>query len=96
MADSYNPLMDINTSFCDYLVARTRSYQEHVVGGTLDYAFDADFAMRQKIGGAFTRLSSAAISPTASRDISRAATAQAPCSMPRRMRLQKNAARGFR
>lgn len=51
MTDSYNPLMDINTSFCDYLVERTRSYQEHVVGGTLDYAFDADFAMRQKIGG---------------------------------------------
>lgn len=51
MTDSYNPLMEINTSFCDYLVERTRSYQEHVVGGTLDYAFDADFAMRQKIGG---------------------------------------------
>ena len=51
MTDSYNPLLEINTSFCDYLVARTRSYQEHVVGGTLDYAFDADFAMRQKIGG---------------------------------------------
>ncbi len=51
MTNSYNPLMDINTSFCDYLVERTRSYQEHIVGGTLDYAFDADFAMRQKIGG---------------------------------------------
>ncbi len=51
MTNSNNPLMDINTSFGDYLVARTRSYQEHVVGGTLDYAFDADFAMRQKIGG---------------------------------------------
>ncbi len=51
MVDSFNPLMEINTSFCDYLVERTRSYQEHVVGGTLDYAFDADFAMRQKIGG---------------------------------------------
>lgn len=50
MMNSNNPLMDINTSFCDYLVARTRSYQEHIVGGTLDYAFDADFAMRQKIG----------------------------------------------
>ena len=46
-----NPLLDINTSFADYLVERTRSYQEHVVGGTLDYAFDADFAIRQKIGG---------------------------------------------
>lgn len=50
MMNSNNPLMDINTSFCDYLVARTRSYQEHIVGGTLDYACDADFAMRQKIG----------------------------------------------
>lgn len=49
MNDSYNPLMEINTSFCDYLVERTRSYQEHVVGETLDYAFDADFALRQKI-----------------------------------------------
>ena len=46
-----NPLMNINTSFADYLAQRTRSYQEHVVGGTLDYAFDADFALRQKIGG---------------------------------------------
>ena len=46
-----NPLMEINTSFSDYLAQRTRSYQEHVIGGTLDYAFDADFAMRQKIGG---------------------------------------------
>ena len=64
MTDSYNPLMDINTSFCDYLVARTRSYQEHVVGGTLDYAFDADFAMRQKIGGfsGWSRLYKAIIS----------------------------------
>ncbi len=50
MTNSNNPLMDINTSFCDYLVERTRSFQEHVIGGTLDYAFDADFAMRQKIG----------------------------------------------
>ncbi len=50
MTDTYNPLLEINTSFSDYLVARTRSYQDHVVGGTLDYAFDADFAMRQKIG----------------------------------------------
>lgn len=47
----HNPLLDINTSFSDYLNAHTRSYQDHVVGGTLDYAFDADFAMRQKISG---------------------------------------------
>ncbi len=46
-----NPLLNINTSFSDYLAQRTRSYQEHVVGGTLDYAFDSDFALRQKIGG---------------------------------------------
>lgn len=46
----YNPLMEINTSFEDYLIARTRSFQDHIVGGALDYAFDADFAMRQKIG----------------------------------------------
>ncbi len=48
---SNNPLLEINTSFADYLLQRTRSYQEHVIGGTLDYAFDADFALRQKIGG---------------------------------------------
>lgn len=48
---SNNPLLGINTSFSDYLAQRTRSYQEHVVGGTLDYAFDSDFALRQKIGG---------------------------------------------
>jgi len=46
-----NPLLEINTSFNDYLNAHTRSYQDHIVGGTLDYAFDADFAMRQKIAG---------------------------------------------
>lgn len=64
MTNSYNPLMEINTSFCDYLIARTRSFQEHIVGGTLDYAFDADFAMRQKIGGfsGWSRLYKAIIS----------------------------------
>lgn len=51
MLNSINPLLDINTSFCDYLESRTRSFQDHVVGGTLDYAFDADFVSRQKIGG---------------------------------------------
>ena len=50
VTNSYNPLMEINTSFEDYLIARTRSFQDHIVGGALDYAFDADFAMRQKIG----------------------------------------------
>ncbi|MBQ5331303.1 MAG: hypothetical protein J6F31_08650 [Oscillospiraceae bacterium] len=51
MSISNNPLLSINTSFADYLEQRTRSYQEHVVGGTLDYAFDADFALRQKLNG---------------------------------------------
>lgn len=45
----YNPLMDIDTSFIYYLKARTRSYKNHVVGGALDYAFDEDYALRQKI-----------------------------------------------
>lgn len=45
-----NPLLKINTSFSSYLAARTRSYKEHIVsGGALDYCYDADFAMRQKI-----------------------------------------------
>lgn len=46
---SYNPLLEINTSFESYLNARTRSYTDHVVGGRMDYAFDGDFAMRSKI-----------------------------------------------
>ncbi len=44
-----NPLLEIETSFSAYLSARTRSFKDHVVGGRLDYAFDADFHMRQKI-----------------------------------------------
>ncbi len=46
-----NPLMRIDTSFRFYLNAYTRSFKSHVVGGTLDYAFDSDFAVRQKING---------------------------------------------
>ncbi len=46
---SQNPLLEINTSFSDYLNSHTSSYQSHVVGGKLDYAYDTDFAMRQKI-----------------------------------------------
>ena len=46
-----NPLLDIDISFNSYLNARTRSFKSHVIGGALDYAFDADFSMRQKIHG---------------------------------------------
>ena len=46
-----NPLLDIDTSFNSYLKARTRSFKDHIIGGALDYAFDADFSMRQKIHG---------------------------------------------
>ena len=45
----YNPLLDIDTSFAAYLNARTRSYKDHIVGGMIDYAFDADFSIKQKI-----------------------------------------------
>ncbi len=45
----YNPLLDIDTSFSAYLAARTRSYKDHIVGGMMDYAFDADFSVKQKI-----------------------------------------------
>ncbi len=45
----HNPLLDIETSFAAYLNARTRSYKDHIVGGMMDYAFDADFSVKQKI-----------------------------------------------
>jgi len=45
----FNPLLEIDTSFAAYLGARTRSYKDHMVGGRLDYAFDADFSVKQKI-----------------------------------------------
>lgn len=48
-AADYNPLLDIDTSFAAYLSARTRSYKDHIVGGMMDYAFDADFSVKQKI-----------------------------------------------
>ncbi|MCM1330369.1 MAG: M48 family metalloprotease [Ruminococcus sp.] len=48
-AAEYNPLLDIDTSFTAYLSARTRSYKDHIVGGMMDYAFDADFSVKQKI-----------------------------------------------
>lgn len=54
-----NPLLRIDTSFRSYLNAFTRSFNNHVVGGALDYAFDSDFAVRQKINGltGWTKLS---------------------------------------
>lgn len=45
----FNPLLEIDTSFAAYLAARTRSYKDHIVGGMMDYAFDADFSVKQKI-----------------------------------------------
>ena len=47
--EATNPLLGIDTSFRSYLNAYTRSFSNHVVGGALDYAFDSDFAVRQKI-----------------------------------------------
>ena len=49
--ESVNPLLQIDTGFRSYLNAYTRSFQNHVVDGQLDYAFDSDFAVRQKIAG---------------------------------------------
>ena len=46
-----NPLLQIDTVFRTYLNAYTRSYQNHMVDGSLDYAFESDFAVRQKIMG---------------------------------------------
>lgn len=43
-----NPLLDIDTNFNAYLSARTRTFKDHMVGGRMDYAFDADFSLRQK------------------------------------------------
>ena len=48
---SVNPLLQIDTCFQTYLNAYTRSYQKHIVDGALDYAFESDFAVRQKIIG---------------------------------------------
>lgn len=48
---SVNPLLSIDTGFRSYLNAYTRSFQNHVIDGQLDYAFDSDFAVRQKIIG---------------------------------------------
>ncbi|MCD8095390.1 MAG: hypothetical protein LUE12_04605 [Ruminococcus sp.] len=49
--NSANPLLSIDTDFRSYLNAYTRSFQNHIIDGQLDYAFDSDFAVRQKIIG---------------------------------------------
>ncbi|MBR1863963.1 MAG: hypothetical protein IJ806_07755 [Ruminococcus sp.] len=49
--ENVNPLLQIDTGFRSYLNAYTRSYQNHMVDGSLDYAFESDFAVRQKIMG---------------------------------------------
>ena len=51
MNEKINPLLQIDTGFRSYLNAYTRSYQNHMVDGSLDYAFESDFAVRQKIMG---------------------------------------------
>lgn len=51
MNEKVNPLLQIDTGFRSYLNAYTRSYQSHMVDGSLDYAFESDFAVRQKIMG---------------------------------------------
>lgn len=50
---SVNPLLSIDTDFRSYLNAYTRSFQNHVIDGQLDYAIDSDFAVRQKLIGLF-------------------------------------------
>ena len=47
--EKVNPLLQIDTGFRSYLNAYTRSYQSHMVDGSLDYAYESDFAVRQKI-----------------------------------------------
>ena len=46
-----NPLLTIDTDFEAYLTAYTRSYQGHMVDGNLDYAYESDYAVRQKVMG---------------------------------------------
>ncbi len=46
-----NPLLEIDTGFRSYLDAYTRSFEKHMSGGQLDYAFESDYAVRQKISG---------------------------------------------
>lgn len=49
--ENINPLLDIDTEFRSYLNAYNRSFEKHMVSGQLDYAFESDYAVRQKISG---------------------------------------------
>ena len=49
--ETANPLLEIDTGFRSYLDAYTRSFEKHLSGGQLDYAFESDHAVRQKISG---------------------------------------------
>jgi len=49
--ENTNPLLDIDTGFRSYLNAYNRSFEKHMVSGQLDYAFESDYAVRQKISG---------------------------------------------
>ncbi len=46
-----NPLLKIDVTFKSYLNSYNRSFKNHLVGNNLDYVFDSDFAVRQKIAG---------------------------------------------
>ncbi|MBR6872643.1 MAG: hypothetical protein IKN17_03940 [Ruminococcus sp.] len=50
-SETRNPLLDIDTGFRSYLNAYKRSFENHMSGGQLDYAFESDYAVRQKISG---------------------------------------------
>ena len=49
--ETANPLLEIDTGFRSYLDAYNRSFEKHLSGGQLDYAFESDYAVRQKISG---------------------------------------------
>ena len=51
VSQTANPLLNINTDFGEYLAAYTRSYQGHTIDGSLDYAYESDNAVRQKLMG---------------------------------------------
>ena len=51
VSQAENPLLTIDTDFEAYLTAYTRSFQGHMINGNLDYAYESDYAVRQKIMG---------------------------------------------
>jgi hypothetical protein len=51
VSQTVNPLLEIDTDFEAYLTAYTRSFKGHMVDGNLDYAYESDYAVRQKIMG---------------------------------------------